>query len=495
VQRTTILAFSLLSLGSLLPIACTQDFNYYQATSAGGGTTSSSTTTSTTSTGGGMPCTTDGDCDDMNPCSVDKCDPGTKQCAYSNVPDGPVPGFTDTVKDCKTQQCVGGSAESVAADNDVPDNTNPCVTLSCDKMNVVTTNVMIGTSCGQDMQQCDGNGNCVGCNKDQDCPDPGACKSKFCDTNHVCSPKSAQDGSGCNANGGQVCLAGACVVCIDSGDCNASQSEVCTNNMCVTSCGDGSKDGLESDVDCGGICSTKCGTNKNCNGNTDCSSKVCTGGKCQAPSCTDTVKNGSETDVDCGGATCDGQGKTCADGKSCGADADCMSGHCINNKCASGCADGAKDGTETDVDCGGATCVAQGKTCGDGKMCMADTDCTSGKCTGGTCAMPTCMDSVQNGNETDVDCGGGTCPKCANGDKCAAGTDCTSGFCYVTGGGAGQKTCHADQCTDGMKDGTETDTDCGGSNMCARCGSNKSCMMDSDCQSGLSCNPGQKKCQ
>src|SRR5215216_5524920 len=41
---------------------------------------------------------------------------------------------------------------------------------------------------------------------------------------------------------------------------------------------------------------------------------------------------------------------------------------------------------------------------------------------------PTCSDSVKNGSETDVDCGG-TCPKCASGKACQVGSDCTSGFC------------------------------------------------------------------
>lgn len=40
-----------------------------------------------------------------------------------------------------------------------------------------------------------------------------------------------------------------------------------------------------------------------------------------------------------------------------------------------------------------------------------------------------CGDGVQNGAETDVDCGGGTCPRCAVGKKCSTRNDCTSGLC------------------------------------------------------------------
>jgi hypothetical protein len=35
-----------------------------------------------------------------------------------------------------------------------------------------------------------------------------------------------------------------------------------------------------------------------------------------------------------------------------------------------------------------------------------------------------CEDGAVNGNETDVDCGGGTCPPCGGGKKCMSSTDC-----------------------------------------------------------------------
>ena len=42
---------------------------------------------------------------------------------------------------------------------------------------------------------------------------------------------------------------------------------------------------------------------------------------------------------------------------------------------------------------------------------------------------PTCTDGKQNGDETDVDCGGATCPKCAVKQTCKVLTDCKSGVC------------------------------------------------------------------
>lgn len=54
--------------------------------------------------------------------------------------------------------------------------------------------------------------------------------------------------------------------------------------------------------------------------------------------------------------------------------------------------------------------------------------CSSHICVSSACQTATCSDSVKNGNETDVDCGG-TCSKCSSGKHCLAGSDCTSGIC------------------------------------------------------------------
>ena len=41
-----------------------------------------------------------------------------------------------------------------------------------------------------------------------------------------------------------------------------------------------------------------------------------------------------------------------------------------------------------------------------------------------------CTNGVKNGDETDVDCGGATCAKCADGKMCLGGGDCQSGDCF-----------------------------------------------------------------
>src|SRR5258707_2062246 len=42
-------------------------------------------------------------------------------------------------------------------------------------------------------------------------------------------------------------------------------------------------------------------------------------------------------------------------------------------------------------------------------------------------AAPSCADGIKNGNETDVDCGGGACPPCAPGKQSNCRSDCGSG--------------------------------------------------------------------
>ena len=42
---------------------------------------------------------------------------------------------------------------------------------------------------------------------------------------------------------------------------------------------------------------------------------------------------------------------------------------------------------------------------------------------------PTCSDAMKNGRETDVDCGGPLCAQCSSGHICLTNSDCYSGLC------------------------------------------------------------------
>ncbi len=239
-------------------------------------------------------------------------------------------------------------------------------------------------------------------------------------------------------------------------------------------CTDGAKNGSETDVDCGGSCLTKCATSRGCATAADCVTATCISGVCRAATATDGVKNGSETDVDCGGA----DAPACAPGKDCALGGDCESKICTANKCTTpSSTDGVKNGSETDVDCGGPDAAVP--RCAPPQACVAGGDCDSGVCTGGVCQVPTSTDGVKNGSETDVDCGGPdlAVPRCAPTKTCASGSDCESLVCP---GGV----CQAPSAADGVQNGTETDIDCGGPDpLTPRCAATNACAVADDCDS------------
>jgi hypothetical protein len=65
---------------------------------------------------------------------------------------------------------------------------------------------------------------------------------------------------------------------------------------------------------------------------------------------------------------------------------------------------------------------------------------------------------------------------------CRVGSDCTSGVCRAFGG-SGSKTCALPSCIDGVKNGAESDKDCGGA-VCSPCAAGKLCTQDGDCETG-----------
>ena len=179
-----------------------------------------------------------------------------------------------------------------------------------------------------------------------------------------------------------------------------------------------------------------------------------------------------------GAGKCDGKGSCVA----CLVNADCPRGEtcsshqaCVGTPC-------------TELNCGGAcpTCL--------GKKCALDSDCASRVCDRVTqlCVRDQqCGDARQDGNETDTDCGGGTCAGCAVGQACLVDSDCGSFACD-----ARSLSCVADPCTDHHKDGDETDVDCGGSSpSCARCGPGEQCNTNFDCVPGHYCPQVPNKCQ
>ncbi len=184
------------------------------------------------------------------------------------------------------------------------------------------------------------------------------------------------------------------------------------------------------------------------------------------PTCDDNIQNGDETGVDCGGSSCpacvcngtevtvtinldnypeetswqitDGGGAVVASGGTYGSQPDgstvviteCLADGCydftILDSYGDGICCGYGNGSYTVT--GGGSTLASGGSFGSSE--------TTNFCLGGGPA-PTCTDGIQNGGETDIDCGGPDCDPCPT-------------------------------CNDGMQNGDETGVDCGGS--CPPCG-------------------------
>jgi hypothetical protein len=139
---------------------------------------------------------------------------------------------------------------------------------------------------------------------------------------------------------------------------------------------------------------------------------------------------------------------------------------------AASCSNSVKDGTETAIDCGGSC-----QRCQAGISCNVNTDCASNFCNAAKqCEATSCTDQIQNGFETAIDCGGLACGRCALNKTCIANSDCVSNFCNSQG------LCEATSCTDKIQNGFETDVDCGGSE-CDSCDIGSSCSENSDCLS------------
>ncbi|MFO7567894.1 MAG: hypothetical protein R6X02_34960 [Enhygromyxa sp.] len=147
------------------------------------------------------------------------------------------------------------------------------------------------------------------------------------------------------------------------------------------------------------------------------------------------------------------------------------------------CTDGVKNGDETDVDCGGGC-----DPCGDHQGCSIAADCQSGVCAGSFCAAPGCGDAVQNGDETDLDCGG-QCNGCAEGKSCNVDGDCLSQYCAAGQCAAADCLVDADcssfnsQCTTGV---------CNAQKTCDAVAANNggACNDGDNCTTGETCNAG-----
>ncbi len=124
-----------------------------------------------------------------------------------------------------------------------------------------------------------------------------------------------------------------------------------------------------------------------------------------------------------------------------------------------------------------------------GDPCTSNAQCEDNYCANNKCATSSCTDNIKNGFETDIDCGGFACGACAINQTCTKNSDCKTNSCTIAG------VCEQTSCTDKIKNGLETDIDCGGTD-CNKCPDGNACEAGTDCKSGscqfFSCVVGEK---
>jgi hypothetical protein len=128
-------------------------------------------------------------------------------------------------------------------------------------------------------------------------------------------------------------------------------------------------------------------------------------------------------------------------------------------------------GATSGVTTSGAGTTSAGTTSASSAASSTSASGTSTAAGGGTCT-----NMMQDGNETDIDCGGGDCNPCGLGRRCGnLDANCKNGNCQ-------NDICTPlmFECGNRQLDPLETDIDCGGPN-CPGCGPNQKCQLDSDC--------------
>ena len=426
---------------------------------------------------------------------------------------------------------------------------NDCASGNC--FHDLTSNALLGTCVNctngvQDVGEVDIDCGGLFCGK---CSDSNACLSNDdCNSNAcvagtcVSCHDSLQNQLESCIDGGSVCSQ-ACddgQTCFNSNDCKTGST--CVNGIC-SSCSNNILDGNETDIDCGGplSCSKPCRFNQQCAAHDDCVTGWCnTSSICAAipasVTCTNGLQDNGEVAIDCGGPACVAIGRLCEDESACNVDHDCLSGKCTNSVCGDLCKNQFQDQDETFVDCGGATCAR----CKDTESCLKNSDCQSNSCDSISKQCISCSDGLKTGEEVDVDCGGGFCGRCSNTKKCLKNSDCLSQNCFVVptmvlqthntlmqfgfetlrvqdgsklmqqfgvDTGLGQMFDESDpsivaeieqshrpetsgvcvSCSDGVRNGEESDQDCGGTR-CKKCANAEKCKSNTDCLSEI-CSP------
>ncbi|MDI3291309.1 MopE-related protein [Polyangium sp. 15x6] len=350
-----------------------------------------------------------GECNGAGVCEVDLGATCTQdsQCASGSCVDGVCcnTACSGTCEACNVM-AAQGTCTSVPADTD------PANECAADCNGAGACELANGGGCTLDAQ-C-GSGICI--EEDGVCCDTacnGLCEAcsaaKTGGTNGVCAPiKSGDDpesecAGSLQCNGAGACELGNGAACADGTEC---ESGFCVDNICCDAACNGTCEACSAAKTGGtdGTCSfVKVNTDldNECPGAADCNGA----GACELPNGAGTCTQGSQ----CVSGSCAVQDSVCCDNT---CDGTCMACLIAKTGVASGTCANVLTNQDPDTECMNGECTGAG-ICEkpDGDPCTANNECQNGYCNGTTCATPTCTDGVQNGTETDRDCGG-SCPAC-----------------------------------------------------------------------------------
>jgi hypothetical protein len=365
-------------------------------------------------------------CDDGESCTADSCD-ALLGCQNAPVADGTACNDGDactTIDECTAGVCVGGGSPFDCDDLD------PCTADSCDPV-LGCQNVVLpdGTPC-VDGNLCNGDETCqlgvCTAGTPPDCDDLEVCTTDSCDPVLGCQNTAVLDGTACGdgdlCNGDETCQLG---VCSNGTPLNCDDGELCTVDGCdaVLGCqniplADGSP----------------CADGDLCNGDETCQTGTCTAGT--PPNCDDgNICTGDSCDPALGCQnTPVTDGTSCADGDLCNGAETCQAGSCLPGSPLT-CNDGDVCTTDScDAVLGCQTAPApDGTPCNDGDVCSTLDQCAAGICGGGSpldcddgnpCTADSC-DSVLGCLNTPV----GDGISCSDGDVCNGAETCQAGTC------------------------------------------------------------------
>lgn len=323
------------------------------------------------------PCTSQANCEDGNPCTIDVCQPDNT-CARTNADNGPLK--QQVAGDCRRDDCVEGEVVSTNDDIDFTDDNEPCTTDACDAGTPTHAPVPDGMTCtmGTSPGKCDMGLCTVECSPTKPCNDMNPCTEDTCNASLGTCTFAPLDGL---PTPGFVEPVGDCKI------------HICANGVDAP---------LNDDAD------TKDDMNS-------CTFDVCTSGVESHPG----VSLGTPCVVGQPNV-CDGQGKCVecnvpADCVMLPADDDCQTRTCTNNVCGQDfTATGTPISNQKAGDCKQVVCDGTGKS----MVVNLDTDvpednnpCTQNVCTAGAPSNPNIAAGVSCGNPLICD-GMGKCIGC-----------------------------------------------------------------------------------